>query len=246
MSVTLNLPGMAKIANISLCDIALERATSRTSGLPGMVCFYGPSGYGKSVSAAWIANHRDAYYVQARSLWTKKHTLQAIADAMEMKYDRRMTVPALADAIAGELAGSGRPLIIDEMDHLVANNSVELVRDIYEACQGSIMLIGEEMLPTKLKKHERFHGRILNWVPAQPVSMADALELVPIYCKDVVISEDLLEHVVALANGSVRRVVVNLELIRDSALTLGRDSMNRSTWGSRELYTGEPAKARRQ
>lgn len=44
--------GMADIANIALCDIALEKALSRTSTLPGLVCFYGPSGFGKSVSAA--------------------------------------------------------------------------------------------------------------------------------------------------------------------------------------------------
>ncbi len=48
--------GMADIANIALCDIALEKALSRTSTLPGLVCFYGPSGFGKSVSAAWVAN----------------------------------------------------------------------------------------------------------------------------------------------------------------------------------------------
>ncbi|HBP4637800.1 TPA: ATP-binding protein, partial [Pseudomonas aeruginosa] len=34
--------GMADIANIALCDIALEKALSRTSTLPGLVCFYGP------------------------------------------------------------------------------------------------------------------------------------------------------------------------------------------------------------
>ncbi|HEK2491416.1 TPA: ATP-binding protein, partial [Pseudomonas aeruginosa] len=36
--------GMADIANIALCDIALEKAMARTSTLPGLVCFYGPTG----------------------------------------------------------------------------------------------------------------------------------------------------------------------------------------------------------
>ena len=34
--------GIADIANIGLCDIALERAIERTHSLPGMVCLYGP------------------------------------------------------------------------------------------------------------------------------------------------------------------------------------------------------------
>lgn len=237
-------PGLAQIANIGLCDIALERAMSRTASLPGLVCFYGPSGFGKSMSAAWTANARRAYYVQARSLWSKKHTLKALCTEMGIKTVGSVTVPAMADLVAEELASSGRPLIIDEMDHLVASNSVELVRDIYEASQAAILLIGEEMLPTKLKKYERFHGRVLSWVPAQPVSLDDARRLVPIYSGEVTVAEDLLEHLVKLADGSVRRLAVNLELIRDSALTLGRDQMDLAAWGKRELYTGEVPKRR--
>ena len=34
--------GIAKTANLALCDVALERALSRTASLPGMVCLYGP------------------------------------------------------------------------------------------------------------------------------------------------------------------------------------------------------------
>ncbi|WP_207214001.1 hypothetical protein [Solidesulfovibrio carbinolicus] len=58
----------------------------------------------------------------------------------------------------------GRPLIIDEMDHVVERNAVELVRDLYEASRAAILLIGEKALPGKLAQWERFHGRILDWV----------------------------------------------------------------------------------
>lgn len=231
--------GMAQISNLSLCDIALERALSRTASLPGLVCFYGPSGYGKSMSAAWVANAKRAYYIQARSVWSKKHTLKAILTEMGVK--PLGTLAEMADQAAEQLATSGRPLIIDEMDHLVDRGAVELVRDLYEASQAAILLIGEEFLPTKLKKYERFHGRILAWVPAQPVSLEDARKLIPIYSPQVALADDLLAHVVALAHGSVRRVAVNLELIRDSALMQGRDQIDLAAWnkGKGELYTGE-------
>lgn len=235
-------PGLAHIANLGLCDIALERALSRTASLPGMVCFYGPSGYGKSMSAAWVANARRAYYVQARSVWSKKHTLKAIL--AEMGIRAAGTIPEMADQVAEELAASGRPLIIDEMDHLVDRGAVELVRDIYEASQAAILLIGEEMLPTKLKRHERFHGRVLSWVPAQPVSLEDARRLAPIYCSRVELADDLLTHLVDIAHGSVRRVAVNLELVAETALTMGLDTVDRAAWGQRELYTGEAPKRR--
>lgn len=125
------------------------------------------------------------------------------------------------------------------MDHLVSAGSVELVRDLYESSQAAILLIGEEMLPTKLKKYERFHGRVLSWVPAQPVTLLDAQKLVQVYSPQVVIADDLLGLLVEKSHGSVRRVAVNLENVRDTSLDLGLDRMDLATWGDRPLYTGE-------
>ncbi|MDI3325604.1 ATP-binding protein [Pontibacterium granulatum] len=242
-TATLNVNcSIADIANIGLCDVALERAIERTHSLPGMVCLYGPSGFGKSVAATHVANRRRAYYVQAKSVWTKKHTLKAIL--LEMGIKPLPTIADMLEQAAQELAVSGRPLIVDEMDHLVDKNAVELIRDLYESSQAPILLIGEELLPNKLKKWERFHGRILTWVPAQPVSLADARKLTPIYASAIQIDDDLLEHLVQLSGGSVRRVVVNLELIQETALTNGWEIVDRHTWGTTELYTGEAPKRR--
>lgn len=234
--------GVAAIGNLNLCQIALERALSREANLPGLVCFYGPSGWGKSMSATAIANQSRAYYVQAKSVWTKKHFLKAIL--FEMGIKAAGTIPEMADQVAEELAASQRPLIIDEMDHIVDKNAVELVRDIYESSQAPILLIGEEGLPGKLKKWERFHGRVLAWVQAQAVNLEDARQLRLIYCRDVSVADDLLEHVVQISHGSVRRVCVNLDMIQSESLGMGLDAMDRATWGRREFYTGEAPKRR--
>lgn len=239
---TPNVNGVADTANLGLCDVALERAIDRTGTLPGMVCLYGPSGFGKSVAATHVACRRRAYYVQAKSVWTKKHTLLAILHEMGMQPGR--TIPEMLDQAAEELAVSGRPLIIDEMDHLVDKKAVELVRDLYESSQAPILLIGEEQIPNKLKKWERFHGRVLSWVPAQPVTLEDAAKLAPLYAPAVEISEDLLAHLVDISGGSVRRVAVNLELINDTSAASGASQVTKASWGRRELYTGEAPKRR--
>jgi hypothetical protein len=234
--------GIAETANLGLCDVALERAMHRTATLPGMVCLYGPSGFGKSVAALHVACRRRAYYVQAKSVWSKKHTLKAILHEMGIK--PTPTIPEMLDQAAGELALSGKPLIVDEMDHLVDRGAVELIRDLYEASQAAILLIGEEQLPNKLKKWERFHGRILSWVPAQPVSLVDAQHLAPLYAPGIRVADDLLNHLVELSGGSVRRVAVNLELIAESAGIIGADDIDLDLWGKRQLYTGEAPKRR--
>ncbi|RQZ74825.1 ATP-binding protein [Burkholderia glumae] len=234
--------GVAQIANLNLCNIAIEKAISRSANLPGLVCFYGPSGYGKSMAANYVANDRRARYVQAKSVWTKKHFLKAILFEMGIKPGG--TIPEMADQVAEELAASGRPLIIDEMDHLVDRNAVELVRDLYESSQAPILMIGEEALPGKLKRWERMHGRVLAWVPALPVTVDDARQLATMYCREVEIADDLLARLVELSHGSVRRVCVNLERIQEEALTAGKDAMDLALWGKRELYTGEAPKRR--
>lgn len=234
--------GIAQTANLGLCDMAIERAQTRTQSLPGMVCLYGPSGVGKSVAATYVSNRRRAYYIQAKSVWTKKYFLQAILREMGITPGRN--IPEMLDQAAQELALSNRPLIIDEFDHVIDRKAVELVRDIYESSQAAILLIGEERLPDKLKKYERFHGRILDWVPARLVSLDDARKLAPIYCQDIDVADDLLEVIVDKAHGSMRRVVVNLERIHEIALSLGWPMATKALWSDRALYTGQAPKRR--
>lgn len=229
---------IAQIHNLDLVRTAAERLSTRTAGLPGMAVLYGPAGYGKTMAANSIANENRAYFVQVRSAWSRKPLLENILKEMGIKAPA--TISSMLDSVCEQLATSGRMLMIDEFDHCVRTDSmVELVRDIYEGSQATLMLLGEEMLPQKLKRWERFHSRVLSWIPAQPISLADARALAPIYCPEVHVADDLLDHLVKLSAGSVRRVSVNLSAIYDAALTGGWEFIDRSTWGDRQIYTGE-------
>lgn len=245
MSTTISsVKGIAELSNLHTADVAIERALNRSYGLPGMVCMSGPSGWGKSVAATIIANRRRAYYVQARSVWTRKATLAAILQEMSIK--PATTISDMLGQVAQELAQSGRPLILDEMDYLAKNDTgVNLIRDIYEASQGTIMVIGEEGLPDKLKKFENFHGRFLAWVKAQPVTHEDAIKLAGIYAPDIEIGDDLLSKLIDISHGSVRRVSVNLEMIQEEACDVGWNKVGLSEWADRELYTGEAPRRRK-
>lgn len=211
--------GVAQVTNVAVCYEAIERVQSRHPSLPGIAVFYGRSGDGKSVAAGYIANRTNAYYVQATSIGTKKSFLESVL--------REMTIPAATTAndmlgqIAEELAKSGRPLIIDEFDHLAVGNKIEMVRDIYESSQGTILIIGEEMLPKKLERWERFHGRVHSWVPAQAANAADAALLAAIYASKVSIESEVLEQLVGAVRGSTRRTCTNLEMLGQRALECG-------------------------
>lgn len=228
----------AQIHNLELVRTAAERLNSRTAGLPGMAVLYGPAGYGKTTAALAIANENRAYFVQTRSAWGRKALLEKII--IEMGAKPHGTIPQMLDQVCEQLATSNRMLMIDEFDYCTRGDGlIELVRDIYEGSQATVLLLGEEMLPQKLKRWERFHSRVLSWIPAQPVSLDDAAQLAPIYCPDIHVGTDLLEHLVKLSGGSVRRVSVNLAAIYEAAAVEGWDSVSRAQWGERPIYTGE-------
>lgn len=234
--------GVAPLLNVRNCLEALQAARNRPSHLPGIVCMYGPSGYGKSTAAAYVATRTDAYYVECRSSWTRKAFLLAVLKTMDIREGGRIqparTIYGMVDQAAEQLA-AGRPLIVDEMDYLVDKNAVEIVRDLYESSRATILIIGEERLPGKLDAWERFASRVMHWVQAQPADIEDAKALRTLYCDRVGVADDLLEMVVAAAKGSVRRICVNLERIQAEGLVDGVETMDRAAWGTRQLFTGE-------
>ena len=163
---------IAKITNLALANAAMAQLVNRQDGLPGLGVLYGPSGYGKTTATVAVANQTRAYYVQLRSAWTRKTFMEKVC--VELGVEKGRNTAECLDNICARLAASQRPLIIDEADYLVTRSGmVELVRDIYEGSQSPVLLVGEELMPNKLKRYERFHGRVLAWIPAQPVSKAD-------------------------------------------------------------------------
>jgi DNA transposition AAA+ family ATPase len=192
---------------LSLTELTMK-LVNRDRGLPGMGCFAGFSGYGKSVAVMYVANKCRAYTVQANTEWTKKHMCKVIMRAMGMR--ETGTIPEMIEAIGRELGASKRPLIIDEADALVTKGLIETVRSIYEETggTGTIILVGEEMLPRSLEHWERVHSRMqIGMELAQPCSMADARHMAKIRCAGIAVAEDLLEATHTEADGSVRRVV---------------------------------------
>jgi chromosomal replication initiation ATPase DnaA len=211
--------GIAQIQSVAACYQAIKRTDDRNPMLSGIAVFYGHSGLGKSVAASYIANKTGAYYVQAKSTYTKKALLQAVL--REMGIIPKPTLSEMTDQAAIELAKSRRPLIVDEFDFLVSSGKVEVVRDLYEGSQGTILCIGEERLPSKLEKWERFHGRVLHWQPCPHANVNDARLLLPVYAPQIQVTDEVLELLVSTVRGSTRRISNNLEMLHEIALSEG-------------------------
>lgn len=81
------------------------------------------------------------------------------------------------------------------------------------------------MLPKKLERWERFHGRVHSWVPAQPATANDAAMLAKVYAPKIAIDDQVLEQLVGAVRGSTRRTCTNLEMLGQRALESGMRSV---------------------
>lgn len=227
---------VANLPNVQLCMTLMQRLISRDLRLPGMGVFYGPSGFGKSTAASYIRNKLDAYYIECKDSWTKKALHVEILKEMGIRpegstYDMYVQ-------ICENLANTEKALIVDEMDVLVEKKAIEAIRSIYEGSQAPVLLIGEEQLPKKLEKWEKFHGRILDWVGAEPIRIEDAVLLSSFYCPNVEVSEDLFLAVFNKGRGSARRMSTNFANIARKAKRLGIDSIGFKEFPETDLYIG--------
>ena len=228
----------APLTNLMLGANALERSMDRASALPGIVVVYGPSGYGKTMAASYCANRFNGVYVECRSFFTAKSLMTAIMKEARLRPER--TLADMLDAIVAELSASRRPLIVDEVDHIVETKTLQVIRDIHDASGCAVMVIGEEALPRKLARTERFHNRVLSWVMAQPASDADAAKLVAHHCAGITVAEDLVRKMRVDCRGVSRRIAVSCAELREWAARKGLKQVSAADWGDRTFFPGEP------
>jgi hypothetical protein len=218
---------------------AMQSMIDRPSNLPGFGVLYGWTGLGKSMAASYCMHRYNAFLVEARSHHTRNSFVEAILFEMGMKPAR--TLSAMMDQVARQLDLSQRPLIVDEADYLIKKNVLDLLRDLHEAARTTILLVGEDQFPTRLlQRSERFHNRVLRWVPAVTPSLDDVRKLAGFYC-DVPVADELLEYLRAECDNIVRYICVNLDKARELARQKGCKRIDRATWGNEPVYSAKAA-----
>lgn len=235
---------VAPLRNVMLLGALIREVQGRGEGMPGMACFHGFSGYGKSQAAVYNTQATGACWVEVKSVWPRKTLTEKICVCLGIPAGN--TLADNVDKIGEELAKSGRPLLIDEAHILCTRSMMNLLHDIYESSHGSsIILIGEETLPQSLVEFERIHNRILVWEAAQPADLREVGILAALKCPGLTIREEVLEKVLVESQAVARRIVSNLNQIKDYARTEGRSEITEVDIGGIRWKAGQPDAPRR-
>ena len=155
------------------------------------------------------------------------------------------TIGDMVEQIGDQLSKSGRPLLIDEADLVAKDGMIGVIRDIYESSQGTVILIGEEELPQTLRRWERVHNRMLDWVAAQPADLRETGLLAKMKCPGIEIAPEVLQLVLERSHARARRIVVNLRQIGEYALTTGKSTIDEADAQKITFYSGEAPAPRR-
>ncbi len=207
----------APLSNVALFAELMNRLINTPAHLTPLGVFYGFSGYGKTKSATFAANRHGALYIEVGASWSLKKFCQSALK--ELGAVPANTVADMVEQLIEMLAIETRPLIIDEFDHIanMGEKSVNVIREILDKAHTPIVLIGEELLPNRLKRWERFDNRVRSWVAAQPASANDAKHLAKLYAPELTIADPVMLDMAQQANGIVRRICHGIETVREYA-----------------------------
>ncbi len=201
---------LAPLKNVAICLDVAQRIIDQPNGVDRLGLFYGPSGYGKSKASQYVQNKKDAIYLEVFDFWTRRLFVESLLSELGVDRPRGTIASMMMDALRLLRDDPDRLLIIDEADKIVDKGFIELVRDIYKGAKIPVLLVGEELLPTKLAAYERCSNRVTAYGLANACDLDDARTLAHVYHPQLDIADDLLAHIVKETRGVASRIVTTL------------------------------------
>lgn len=205
----------AAIKNVSSCLMVLETLRACPPGIPNMGIFFGFSGLGKTVAAAYAQNVTGAVYIEVFESYGRKKFCEALLQSLGV-FTPRGSISQMMDRIVGILGNDpSRAVIIDEAHMLINRGMLQLAREINKRAGTPMLLVGEETLPAQIACHENVDNLVLDEarLAAQPCDLADARLLARLLYPQITIADDLLDAMREKTGGCTRRIASTLSSV---------------------------------
>lgn len=188
--------------NVNNFRQAAHKLVNRDRLQPGFLVVEGQSGRGKSFAANnWYSVHGGIYFRVWESM-SQHAFLQQLS--FEITGARLHGSHNCKRAIIDKLRTDPRTVIVDEADRL-ALPRLEDLRDINEATEAAMILIGEVGFLTTLAAKDRIYSRVAEVVKFEPIGRND-ISLYAAQVADLKLSPEVVAKLAAKSDGSFRMV----------------------------------------
>lgn len=167
-----------KTNNVKRFITMMNNLQNRAEGVPGMGLVYGEPGLGKTQAIKWWAFKNDAILIRCNQMMSARWLLKEILDYMsEIK---PYSILDSFNEVIRNLILTPRVLIVDEVDYLTMdkNKSIEILRDIHDKTNVSVVLVGMTNAHSRLKKFSHLYDRLSEIVKFERFSKSDIKTIV--------------------------------------------------------------------
>lgn len=195
----------ATTSNSIAFDEAVQALARRGSREASWLLLCGEAGHGKSALAAHYAAEEGGLYLRAKAHWTQGALLCELAAALGQTPDRRNA--ANFDLVARSLTARPRPLVVDEIEHVLAQrDALESLRDISDATCVPLVVVGMEEAERRLKRFPQVYSRISQVVRTRPQKREFVAGILSDLC-EVPVEDGVADVVLAQTGGHLREIL---------------------------------------
>lgn len=179
----------------------------------------GEAGLGKTRAIDRLAVDKNALYVRASSVGRPLALMKSLVETAP-QISTRGNAHAIQQEIIKYLAHANVPMIIDECQHLIRSDGVEMIeclRDISDRAEVPLILVAGELgVEAKLARHPQIASRIAETVEFKPFKLAEVGQIIQ-KLTDVQFDDALIVAVHQRTGGKMRLLLEGIQRLEDFA-----------------------------
>lgn len=200
----------------------MEKLKSLPPNIPKIALVYGDYGLGKSETIKWWTFKNDCVYVRVNKGMSVRWLLSEISE--ELGEEPYWHSQETFNMIENKLRQNPKTIIIDEVDYLINNNVIEILRDLHDRSGCPMVLVGMANIDKKLSRYPHLKDRIYKAYKFGSYDSQDIKQIVS-ELSEIPITPDGLKYL-ATRHNQFRQIVKLIHKIEKLAKTNGVTELN--------------------
>ena len=203
-----------KTKNVKRFIALMDELQTLPYNIPKIALVYGDYGLGKSQTIQWWVDKNNSVYVRAVKSMTSRWLISEIAE--ELGEEPFWHTQETFSIVESHLKRNPKTIVIDEMDYLTQNDTIELIRDLHDKTNCPIVLVGMAMADKKLARYPHLCDRIYKSLKFETFNSEDIKEILS-ELTDLNFTSDAIEYLATRTNQFRQLVKITNKLEKLSA-----------------------------